>query len=494
MVKRLLPKKILLLLTAGLLFLFSSGQAFAQSEWFAPSKQEHEAMLEECRQGNVGLECTVNAVVAAIANSLSTLGIGVREEPGSPTPKKPGAIHFASGLVSLLLTNPPVSSEEYVQYLAQRLNPAEEAYAQDQELGTGYVALQSFIPIWRAFRDISYLVFVLIFVFIGLMIMFRAHIDPQTVVNVQTALPKLVVTLLLITFSYAIAGFFIDLIYIGIYLTVAVFYSQGLISDAETARSSIINQNLFTLIFSGAIWRFVEDAAKAVDDMIDTAIGPAFLADLLSFLGESIAYLVFSVAILYSVFKLFFILGIAYVQIILATLFAPIMILFNALPGSGSFGNWVRNFLSNALMFPAVAALFIIAAVMQGPTTSGKPDPFAVERQLVQPDDRVWLPPFLGIQYVDAEFVLSLIGFFIVISAPSMATAVQKALKAQPLPVAGVFAPLAAGAAFTGGVARVAGTPIAAPFRAGWGAAKRTVGGAFEQIGETWAGERRLRR
>ena len=38
--------------------------------------------------------------------------------------------------------------------------------------------------------------------------------SPQTIVTIQSALPKIVVTLILVTFSYAIAGFMVDLVYV----------------------------------------------------------------------------------------------------------------------------------------------------------------------------------------------------------------------------------------------------------------------------------------
>ena len=52
--------------------------------------------------------------------------------------------------------------------------------------------------------------------------MFRAKINPQTVVTIQSAIPKAVVALILVTFSYAIAGLMIDLMYLLIGLIFGV--------------------------------------------------------------------------------------------------------------------------------------------------------------------------------------------------------------------------------------------------------------------------------
>jgi len=60
------------------------------------------------------------------------------------------------------------------------------------------------------------------------MIMFRIKINPQTAITIQLALPKLIITLLLITFSYAIAGFMIDIFYLIWGIITNLLISQGL--------------------------------------------------------------------------------------------------------------------------------------------------------------------------------------------------------------------------------------------------------------------------
>src|SRR5258708_14361646 len=55
------------------------------------------------------------------------------------------------------------------------------------------------------------------------MIMFRVKISPQVVVSVQSALPKIAIALVLVTFSYAIAGFLIDIMYVFVGLFSLVF-------------------------------------------------------------------------------------------------------------------------------------------------------------------------------------------------------------------------------------------------------------------------------
>ena len=53
----------------------------------------------------------------------------------------------------------------------------------------------------------------LVLIFIGFMIMFRMQINPQTIISIENALPRIVITMILITFSFPLAGFLIDLLF-----------------------------------------------------------------------------------------------------------------------------------------------------------------------------------------------------------------------------------------------------------------------------------------
>ena len=86
------------------------------------------------------------------------------------------------------------------------------------ETGTGFDGLKPLLPLWTVFRNIVYILFVLVFVIIGVAIMLRLKIDPRTVMTIQNQIPKLIIGILLVTFSFSIAGFLIDIMYTSIYL------------------------------------------------------------------------------------------------------------------------------------------------------------------------------------------------------------------------------------------------------------------------------------
>ena len=140
-----------------------------------------------------------------------------------------GAIGVAGHMIGMLYT-PPLHTEDYFKYLASNFGIAKPAHA-----ATGFEGLKPVQSLWVAFRNIVYLLFVIIFVVIGLAIMLRVRIDPRTVMTIQNQIPKIIIGILLVTFSFAIAGFLIDLMY------VVIFLSYGLISGSKVTDVTSLN-------------------------------------------------------------------------------------------------------------------------------------------------------------------------------------------------------------------------------------------------------------
>jgi hypothetical protein len=126
---------------------------------------------------------------------------------------------FVTNLIVLPYANPPASGVYWAYSGLQNAGFVPKTYAAE---GIGFAAIKPFMNIWKVFRDISYMLLVFVLIAIGFMIMFRAKINPQTVISVENSLPKIVVALLLITFSFPIAGFLIDLMYVVIALAISI--------------------------------------------------------------------------------------------------------------------------------------------------------------------------------------------------------------------------------------------------------------------------------
>lgn len=134
-----------------------------------------------------------------------------------------------AGLIGKMFTfqysNPPASGIYWVADSLQKSGLIPNTYATE---GIGFASIRAFQPIWKIFRDISLLFIVLFLIISGFMIMLRTKINPQTVISIENSLPRIVITLLFIVFSFAIAGFLIDLMYISTIIIVSQFSSLNI--------------------------------------------------------------------------------------------------------------------------------------------------------------------------------------------------------------------------------------------------------------------------
>nr|MBP9798220.1 hypothetical protein [Candidatus Woesebacteria bacterium] len=81
---------------------------------------------------------------------------------------------------------------------------------------------------WLGLRNLSYIVIALIMISIGFMIMFRMKLGSQAVIAIENSIPRIVLALIAITFSFAIAGFMIDLMYVFIIIIAGVFGAMNI--------------------------------------------------------------------------------------------------------------------------------------------------------------------------------------------------------------------------------------------------------------------------
>ncbi len=388
-------------------------------KWATPIKQ-----MQKTRDESDGYELEKFSHTTALfgAYFLQEAIFGAETEGEDPSVKNlqsQGAIHIAGNYIAQVVSQPPTSSVEYLADLGRQINPVTSAYAQE---GIGYQGLSGVLEVWKGFRDISYALFVVIFVVVGFMIMFRAKLNPQTVVNLQLALPKLIITLILITFSYAIAGLVIDLVYFIIYLAVNLFNSFGM-TDYSSGKE-FLDQPFADLI------NFFEpnNIAKSFADSLENLFPPGAITDILTgnIISTTLVKLITGGAILFSILKLLLQLVLAYVNIILQVIFAPIILLFNALPQSNSFSSWIKNLAANAAAFPATAIIILVGSSLT--SSSGA----SVES---------FTPPFLSSLPGLTNFSQSVIGLGTILLLPKVVSMIQEALKAKSaLPVGAAVA------------------------------------------------------
>lgn len=359
-----------------------------------------------------------------------------------------GAIPAMTKMIAGTIGSPPVFTGTYIADIMDNMGIVTPAYAQDQ--GTGWTALTAVLKIWKAFRNIAYLGFVIIFVVVGFMIMFRAQVNPQTVVTIQAALPKIVFTLLLVTFSYAIASLMIDFIYVLIYLMVGVLEAFGVIQSGRAGNvvDMLLESNGFLLVKLLSPRGAAGTAADAIGDLVQGIVDVQILDRVFNWISDILAYVIIAVAILIAMFKLFFQLLMAYIGIIFSVIFAPITLLFNALPNSNSFSSWLKGLFANAIIFPIVALLFVLAGALTG--TEGMYIAEGIGHQAGSLETgRQLVLPFVGGGF-DTDAIQALIGIGFIMIMPKIVEMVQKMLGIE------------------GGMAGMAGAAMA-PIAGAWG-------------------------
>lgn len=360
-----------------------------------------------------------------LTSSLSTLITGY--SPATPAIaqifQENNALASSGRMVASLYTNPPVSGVVYLAHKIQNLNPVKPAYAQPTTIGGS--ALQSITQIWTAFRNIAYVGFVIVFIVIGFMIMFRARVSPQTVATVQDSIPRIVIALILVTFSYAIVGLMIDFMFLILNVFLRGFEASGLItfSRAETA----IYEHSIIGAVSKAWGEIVVTSGVAIDGLIKGVIQCGTICTLISWGAGSvlgtIGGLIVGIAALFMMFKIFFMLLMAYVSIIIYTIFAPFILLFQALPGNnGAFG-WFKQVAANLSVFIVTALMLILAGILAGiGSFGGNPlAPAVTSTSLGQ------FPLLAG--NIDTTAIARLIGLGFLFMIPSAANMIKERFK-----------------------------------------------------------------
>lgn len=205
--------------------------------------------------------------------------LGIDQKSGKigflPSQKTGGAIGYMGTMITALYT-PPLHTADYFQNLASNFGISKKSYAATP--GAGFNSLSPLMSIWVAFRNIVYLILVIIFVAIGLAIMLRLKIDPRTVMTIQNQIPKIIVGVLAVTFSFAIAGFLIDLMWVLIYLSYGIFTTIPGFDAAHFNPVSIQGKNALEVagqIGGGGIAGITDHIATKGVDVINKILGIA---------------------------------------------------------------------------------------------------------------------------------------------------------------------------------------------------------------------------
>ena len=441
------------LLAIALIFLTFALPAFARLEpgvageggggIFADPRVQN--WIETCNQNQIN---ATNFVAGCSTNQKATpsfierllMGIptslGIRLKPDDQSivlsPHSPLAT-LGNAIDYMAFQQPPASSVYYVADLSKNLGidliPSTYAAAK----GVGFTAFYPILGVWRAFTNIAYGLLAIVFVVIGFLIMFRSRIGAQTEVTVQAALPRLVVTMILIAFSYPIAGLLIDLMYVVIYAFVGFLAANNLLDQTKTL-GLIFSSNPFSILFgkgfSSSAFQISQGAGQTISGLMGTDLLKIITG--LSYVGSVILWVLLLFFLVVVAIRIFITLVKAYAQILFYVALAPVYIITNAFPGSNAFSSWFKNLAAKLLTFPIVIFHIVFAAILVQAAPWGANNSqigFGVSGANLQG----WSPPLFnfGIQQGSLGALLAIVALGVLWMAPTAAETADNLIKGQ---------------------------------------------------------------
>lgn len=399
-------------------------------------------------------------------------------------PNQRGLLGIASSAIATLYSPPKFHVGTYIGYLRNDFGVVKPSYA----AGTsGFDQLTPIMKLWIAFRNVTYLLFVIVFVVIGFAIMLRAKIDPRTVMTIENQIPKIIVALILVSFSYAIAGLVVDIMWLMTFVTINLFGSLdpsiqvttisqnvssnplaflnniapgGIIGLIMQPASSVYDilvplvknvvDSLGILAFPGiipcylqAVGSFISNPISAIGNGIGnlvtgnagnalgTCIHDGFI-QMVSSIAGVVAFLIFGFALAFAVFRLWFSLLKSYALFLIYAILGPFFIMMGVLPGTKiNFDNWIRHLLAYSLVFPFAMGTMLLGKVLTDVYTTSSIG---------------YIPPLVGVTQNTVSPIGPLIGFAVILLIPQSLTMLQDALAAPDIKyLPGIGQMLAAG-------------------------------------------------
>lgn len=389
------------------------------------------------------------------------------------TPKIGGAIGLMSQQIGVLYQQ-PISSVEQLNYLASNFGIVENTYAQaprkaaicngnTANLGYGFCGLYPIMDIWQFVRNIAYAFLVIAFVVLALGIMLRFKIDARNVMTLQNQIPRVIISIILITFSYTMAGAMVDLMWTITYMGMAAItkgsgatmcdFSQGTGADStvdKAAQKHILQTpvSFVNAIFSddcsntlvgpkgmlllsnttgGAIGDILTELVmKTVGINYNSARSSCGLTSLGDCIGAAVGFilsaiikLIILIALFVTLTRLWFNLLKTVVLFLIFTIAGPIWIVFGLLPGRPmGFEKWFRLIFAHLIPFPLVAWMLTFAVVLSTEYTN-LPDPTAI-----------FIPPLIG--NPNMNNFGTLLAFGLILLTPGIPDMIKQKMKVPP--------------------------------------------------------------
>lgn len=197
--------------------------------------------------------------------------------------------------------------------------------------------------LWSTTRNIAYAGYVVIMIIVGFMIMFRNKIGGQMVVTISNAIPKIIISLILVTFSFAIIGLIIDIAGVATNIIAAIYYGTDVGKGIQVTSPGALFGKLYIKSAAGKL---------GLGGIIASIIIPGMG------LGTLLMSIVLAGIILVGTVRLWVVLIKAYLGVLVNVITAPLAIMLSAVPGNDAMMmNTFTSALRNALVFPLAYAI-----------------------------------------------------------------------------------------------------------------------------------------
>lgn len=364
----------------------------------------------------------------------------------------------------ILSGNRPISGIGYLREAASKFKLVPDVSAQ----GFGFEAASSMRTLWVAVRNLTYFLLILMIIGMSFMIMFRFKISPQTVITVQSALPRIIMALILITFSYAIAGFMIDLLYVAIGIVAAILSQSGMfvygpiqLPGGPTPGSNLSWIDMYNNLSGTGLGRGIFGVMFFYLLAFMVTCFYALASNVLGFIGALtgitqiitiIIVVIVAIALIVILLKILWMLTKAFVSVLLLTATGPIFIVV------GGFQGWLRNLASHLAVFAAIGPMLAISFLFLG---NALPDFWILDDVLASaipfnPSTTIlgnspWQPPFLpGGGDMDITWLFA--SFVIITLIPNVSNIIKSMVQGRPFgygTAVGAALGVAAGAAWS---------------------------------------------
>jgi hypothetical protein len=267
-----------------------------------------------------------------------------------PEYRKYGLMGIMENQITAMFNSQP--RIDVIAHLSEEWVPGYRETKSVYALNTGYQDLMGsrIDALWSFTRNIAYIGFVFVMIVIGFMIMFRSKIGGQTIVTIGNTLPRIIISLILVTFSFAIIGLIFDLTGFVTQIVSAVLHFEKSHIPVHNVAHTVAQ----TLGWTGLAYIVLSIMAFLGSVIVGFAIPAAVPFGVFILL---IMLLVLTI-IVFGAIKLWVSLVKTYLVLLLNTVLAPLAILVGALPGSEAVTvNIFKTILRSALVFPLAFAI-----------------------------------------------------------------------------------------------------------------------------------------